>query len=586
MNNPRNGLALNPVGDLLNVAGGPIAVLFGLSVTSNILMLTGSIFMLQVYDRVLPSRSLPTLVALTALVVVLYGFYALIEWVRARMASRLGGLIHERLAVPLFQASIRQKLYAGAAAGDPIRDLDSLRQFASGMGPLSLLDLPWMPIYLVLAYLLHPLLGVMATIGALIIFALLVVNELHSREPAQATTAAAIARGAHGSDVRANAKSVIAMGMLRTMSRRWDAAAGKLVRTQQRSADRSAFYSSITRGFRYLLQSAVLAAGAYLVIEGQLTGGLMIAASILTSRALAPAEQVVAHWRGFVGARQATARIRDLLTRAAVAPPATTLPLPTATLSVADLATGPDPRRRPLAAGVDFTLRAGDGLGIIGLSGSGKSSVARALVGVWPALAGEIRLDGSLLTHFDPERLGQTIGYMPQAVELFDGTIADNISHFQPEPDTEAILGAAHAARVHDLVVSLPEGYDTRVGEQGSVLSAGQRQRIGLARALFGDPFLIVLDEPNSNLDAEGDAALTEALLGARRRGAIVVVVAHRPSAIAAVDKLLFMRDGRQVLFGSKETVLRQITQPPVVAERRETNDSGNHELARPATPA
>jgi ATP-binding cassette subfamily C protein PrsD len=328
----------------------------------------------------------------------------------------------------------------------------------------------------------------------------------------------------------------------------------------------------------------VLAAGAYLVIEGHITGGLMIAASILTSRALAPVEQVVAHWRGFVSARQATTRIREALALAAVEPPATPLPLPTQTLAVVDLATGPD-ARRPLAAGVAFSLRAGDGMGIIGLSGSGKSSVARALVGVWPQLAGEVLLDGSLFSHYDPERLGQTIGYMPQSVELFDGTIADNISHFAAEPQTDAILRAAHAAHVHDLVTSLPEGYDTRIGEGGSILSAGQRQRIGLARALFGEPFLIVLDEPNSNLDAEGDAALTEALLGARRRGAIVIVVAHRPSAIASVDKLLFMREGRQVLFGSKENVLRQITQPTVVNERRE-NDPGNHELEKPAEPA
>jgi ATP-binding cassette subfamily C protein PrsD len=580
----RNGLALNPFADVLQVAGGPMAVLCGLSITSNVLMLTGSIFMLQVYDRVLPSRSLPTLVALTGLVVVLYGFYALIEWVRARMAARLGGLIHERLAVALFQASIRQKLVTGFAGGDPIRDLDSLRLFASGMGPLSLLDLPWMPIYLALAFVLHPLLGLMASLGAVVICAVLVVNELHSRQPAQATNLAAAERGAHTGDARTNAESIIAMGMLRAVSRRWEEAAVRLVRTQQRSADRSAFYSSITKGFRYLLQSAVLAAGAYLVIQGQITGGLMIAASILTSRALAPVEQVVAHWRGFVSARQATTRIREALALAAVEPPATPLPLPTQTLAVVDLATGPD-ARRPLAAGVAFSLRAGDGMGIIGLSGSGKSSVARALVGVWPQLAGEVRLDGSLFSHYDPERLGQTIGYMPQSVELFDGTIADNISHFAAEPQTDAILRAAHAAHVHDLVTSLPEGYDTRIGEGGSILSAGQRQRIGLARALFGEPFLIVLDEPNSNLDAEGDAALTEALLGARRRGAIVIVVAHRPSAIASVDKLLFMREGRQVLFGSKENVLRQITQPTVVNERRE-NDPGNHELEKPAEPA
>ena len=561
----------------------PIAVLFGLSITSNILMLTGSVFMLQVYDRVLPSRSIPTLVALTVLVSVLYGFYAFIEWIRARMASRLGGLLHERLSVPLFQASVKQKLFAGYGAGpDPIRDLDSLEQFASSMGPISLLDLPWMPIYLGLTFVLHPLLGLIALAGAVTICGLLVVNELHSRRPTLAATAAAAERGAYTSDARSNAESVIAMGMLQTISERWERSAVQLVRTRQRSADRSAFYSSVTKGFRYLLQSAVLAAGAYLVVQGDLTGGLMIAASILTSRALAPVEQVVAHWRGFVGARQAAIRIREVLSSTATEPRQTHLPLPTESLIVANMATGPDPRRPPVAAGIEFGLRAGDGLGIIGLSGSGKSSLARALIGIWPVLHGEIRLDGSELAHYDPERLGQTVGYMPQAVELFDGTVAENIAHFQAAHDTEAVLRAAGAARAHDLIASLPDGYDTRIGEHGSLLSAGQRQRIGLARALFGEPFLIVLDEPNSNLDAEGDAALTLALAGARKRGAIVIVIAHRPSAIVAVDKLLFMRDGRQALFGSKEMVLQQISQPPSVVNDRRENDSATRELENP----
>ncbi|MDB5560941.1 MAG: type secretion system ATPase [Hyphomicrobiales bacterium] len=540
-------------------------MLFGLSLVSNLLMLTGSIFMLQVYDRVLPSRSLPTLVALTLLAAALYGFYALIEWIRARIAARLGGLIDERLSGPLFEASVRQKLRPQPGINsDPVRDLDSLRQFVSGMGPISLLDLPWMPIYLALAFLLHPMLGWLATAGAVVISALLVVNELHSRRPAQATTIAAVQRGAQANDARSNAEAILAMGMLSAVSSRWEESAAQLVATQQRAADRAAFYSSITKGFRYLLQSAVLAAGAYLVIQGQISGGLMIAASILTSRALAPVEQVVAHWRGFVAARQAAARIRQTLAVFAIRPREMDLPLPTRSLTVTNLATGPDVvGRRFVAAGISFSLTAGDGMGIVGLSGSGKSSVARAIVGVWPVMHGEIRLDGSELAHFDPERLGQSLGYMPQTVELFDGTVAENISRFQPGYNTEAVLRAANAARIHDLIASLPDGYDTYIGENGSVLSAGQRQRIGLARALYGDPFLVVLDEPNSNLDGEGDIALTEAMIGARKRGAIVIVVAHRPSAIAGVDKLLFLQDGRQAAFGAKENILRQITHKP-----------------------
>jgi ATP-binding cassette subfamily C protein PrsD len=581
LQNARNTLPFNHFSDLMKSASGPVAVLFGLSLVSNLLMLTGSVFMLQVYDRVLPSRSLPTLVALTLLVAALYGFYALIEWIRSRMAVRFGGLIDERLSSPLFQASIRQKMQAQhGMSSDPVRDLDSLRQFVSGMGPISLLDLPWMPIYLALAFVLHPTLGWLATGGAVIITALLVINELHSRRPTQETTVASLRRGAQTNDARTNAESILAMGMLGAVSARWEESAALLVRTQQRSADRAAFYSSATKGFRYLLQSAVLALGAFLVIRGEITGGLMIATSILTSRALAPVEQVVSHWRGFVAARQAMTRIRATLAMTAVRPRQTDIPLPTESLIVTNLVTGPDRMLRPVAAGIGFSLKAGDGMGVVGLSGSGKSSVARALVGVWPILHGEVRLDGSELAHFDPERLGHTIGYLPQSVDLFDGTIAENISRFQPGDNTEAVLRAADDARIHSLIAALPDGYDTRIGEHGSVLSAGQRQRIGLARALYGDPFLVVLDEPNSNLDGDGDAALTKALIGARERGAIVIVVAHRPSAIAAMNKLLFLQDGRQAAFGAKDHVLRQITQQPTVVGINRENEYDNRELA------
>lgn len=533
-------------------------------------MLTGSVFMLQVYDRVLPSRSNATLVALTGLVVVLYAFYALIEWIRARMASRLGGMIHDRLARKLFPATVRLKL-AGSPAlrANPIHDLDVVRLFVSGPGAISLLDVPWVPIYLALAFFLHPILGGFATIGGVVIAGLLVINELHSRRPAMATTDAAGRRAALTSDAEANAESIIAMGMLGAVTSRWGRAADQLVQTQQRSSDRTAFYSSITKGVRYLLQSAVLALGAFLVIQGEATGGVMIAASILTSRALAPIEQVVSQWRGFVNARQASARLNQILAFTATAERPTQLPLPNATVSVSDLATGADPQQAPLVSGINFELEAGDGLGIIGLSGSGKSSIARALVGVWPVLRGAIRLDGSELAHFDPLALGRAIGYLPQTVELLDGTIAENICRFSPRHDTPAILKAASAARVHDFIITLTDGYETRLGPNGSALSAGQRQRIGLARALYGDPFLIVLDEPNSNLDMEGDQALSQALADARERGAIVVVVAHRPSAIAALNKLLFLRDGRQVAFGNKDSVLLQISAPHTIDRKQ-----------------
>lgn len=572
MTNTPRGTETKPLSDLIYLARAQIGVLFALSVTSNILMLTGSVFMLQVYDRVLPSRSTATLVALTGLVVLLYMFYALIEWIRARMAIRLGGLVHDRFAPSLFQTSVRLKFVGGQGIrANPIQDLDTVRQFVSGPGPIALLDLPWIPIYMAFAFFLHPLLGTFTLLGGVLITVLLVINELHSRRPGLVTTAAAAERAALTRDAESNAESIMAMGMLDAITSRWWQAASHFANTQQSSADRTAFYASITKGTRYLLQSAVLAIGAYLVIQGEVTGGLMIAASILTSRALAPIEQVVSQWRGFVNARQASARLIQILPLGIMPSRPTQLPMPTATLVLEDMATGADPRHAPLVHNVTFELAAGDGLGIIGPSGSGKSSIARALVGVWPVLRGSVRLDGSALSHFDPSQLGQTVGYLPQAVELLDGTIADNIGRFSPRHDTEAILSAAKSARVHDFIVTLPDGYDSRVGDHGSMLSAGQRQRIGLARALYGDPFLLVLDEPNSNLDMEGDQALTVAIAEARERGAIVVVVAHRPSAIEALNKVLFMREGRPAAFGNKEAVLRQISLPPPTIDRKKS---------------
>jgi ATP-binding cassette subfamily C protein PrsD len=551
---------------LLARNGFPLAALFVISLVSNLLMLTGPIFMLQVYDRVLTSRSLPTLVALTLLVVVLYSFYALVEWLRARMATRFAGTVDEYLAGKVFRAGVRLRLRpAGTSVADPVRDLDALRQFIAGPGPLGLFDLPWLPAYLALVFLFHPLLGWLATAGAVVITVLLVVNELLSRKPSEDLTRATTRRTGQSEDARLNAEPILAMGMLNAVTERWRNVAATLVAAQHRAADWTALHSSVTKAFRFLLQSAVLALGAYLVIAGEITSGLMIAASIVTSRALAPVEQVVGQWRGFLAARQALRRIGDVLERLGEAVPQTTLPRPHRNLVVRQLAAAPSHHQQPIVSGIDFALEAGEGLGILGLSGSGKTSIARAIVGVWPVLQGTVRLDGSELSHYHPEQLGAAVGYLPQVVDLFDGTVAENISRFDLEASSEKILRASAQARTHELIASLPQGYDTQLGPRGAVLSAGQRQRIGLARALYGDPFLVVLDEPNSNLDQEGDAALTKALLEARERGAVVVVVAHRPSAVAALNKLLYVQGGRQAAFGPKDQVLRDISQRPAV---------------------
>lgn len=554
---------------LYSILIGPISAITIISLVSNLLMLTGPLFMLQVYDRVLASQSLPTLVVLMILVCLLYGFFAFLEAVRTRMAARTANVVDEEIAGQLFSAAIKLKTIPGAAkAPSPIRDAEILRQFLGGGGPIALLDLPWIPIYLTIVFALHPMLGWLATAGALLIVTLMVINELTSKRPSQHVSEQQAEQQRLADDAVVNAETAIAMGMQDNLLRRWLLQSQTLKSTQKVTGDRAAFFSSTTKGLRFLLQSSVLALGAYLVIQGEMTGGLMIAASVITSRALAPVEQAVAHWRSLLTAREAVGRIRKTLAVFKEAKRSTQLPLPSISFSAHQVSIGPVGSRKPLLNGVHFELAAGDGVGVLGASGAGKSTLARALIGVWPTMSGEIRIDSALFDHYQTEQIGQIVGYMPQRVELFNGTIAQNISRFADNANSKAIIEAANAANVHELISSFPEGYDTEIGAQGELLSAGQRQRIGLARALFGNPFLVVLDEPNSNLDAEGDAALSKAIHNARERGSIVIVIAHRPSAIAAVDKLIYLQEKRQALFGPKEEVLEKITNHKVTGIR------------------
>lgn len=556
---------------LLRRTGFPLLALGIVSLCTNLLVLTGPLFMLQVYDRVLASRSVPTLVALFALVAGVYAFLALLDLLRSRMASRFAGALEASVAPDVFRASLRAGLTPlGVARPDAVRDLDSIRQYVGGSGPLALFDLPWLPVYLLIVFLFHPALGWLATGGALVATTLLVINERLSGRPTAETAAALTRRQSLGEDARANAEPVFAMGMLDDVTERWRTRSEALSAVQNRAGDVGALYSSVTKSFRFLLQSAVLALGAYLVIRGELSAGLMIAASIVTSRALAPVEQVVAQWRGLAAARQALQRTEVLLAAQPAEAPRLSLPDPQFTLQVRQFATGPVLQGPPLISGVNFTLAAGEAMGVLGLSGSGKTSLARGLVGIWPVLQGEVRLDGSELAHYEPMQIGRRIGYLPQSVGLFDGSVAENIARFRPDTDSDGVLKAARLAGVHELITGLPDGYDTRIGARGAALSAGQRQRIGLARALYGDPFLLVLDEPNANLDFAGDTALTNALTAAKHRGAVVIVIAHRPSAIAVCDKLIYVVNGRQSAFGSKDEVLRQVTAPaPRIEEVR-----------------
>jgi ATP-binding cassette subfamily C protein len=527
----------------------------------NLLMLTSSVFMLEVYDRVLPSRSLPTLVVLAAAVAFLLAALGVVDLIRQRMLVRIGETLHEGLGRRVFGAAMQLPLMARSRASgeQPLRDLDTARQFLSGLGPTALFDLPWIPLYLGLIYSFHPLLGHTALIGAVVLVALTLLTEALTRAPMREAGAAGALRAQVTEAGLRNAEVLNAMGLASRMAERWQQAGRRLVGRQRRAADVAAALGSLSKVLRMVLQSGMLAVGAYLVIRGEATGGVIIASSILTSRALAPVELAIGQWKGFLAARQSWMRLKKLLQAVPAAASPLPLPVPVLSLAAEGLAVAPPGEQRLAVSEASFTLRSGQGLGIIGPSASGKSSLVRALVGVWRPARGRVRLDGAALDQWSSEDLGRHIGYLPQDVELFAGTVAENIARFDPDASPEQVIEAAQAAGVHDLVVALPNGYETEIGDGGAVLSAGQRQRIALARALYGEPFLVVLDEPNSNLDNEGEAALTRAIHAVRQRGGIVVVVAHRPSAIAALDMVLAMSGGRQAAFGPKEQVLGKV---------------------------
>jgi ATP-binding cassette subfamily C protein PrsD len=426
-----------------------------------------------------------------------------------------------------------------------------------------LFDLPWMPVYLIVCFVFHTYIGLTALVGAIILVTITVLAELTTRRPTRSATQFAVARNSLLEASRRNAEAITAMGMVGRISQRWHELNRKYIASNQRASDITGGLGAISKVLRLMLQSAILAVGAWLVINQQSTAGIIIAGSILGGRALAPVDLAIANWRGFVAARQSWERLSRLL--AHLPPETAPMPLqpPQRTLVVQNAAVTVPGGQKLICQDINLSLAGGKALGVIGPTASGKSSLARMLVGVWTPVRGTVRLDGASIEQWSPEALGRHIGYLPQDVELFPGNVAQNIARFEDPPHPEAVLAAAQAAGVHDLIVNLPEGYETNVGDHGNALSAGQAQRIALARALYRNPFLVVLDEPNSNLDAEGDEALTQAILGIRARGAIAVVVAHRPSAIAGVDYILVMAKGRQQQFGPKEEILNRVIQPP-----------------------
>jgi ATP-binding cassette subfamily C protein len=537
-----------------------------MSCVINILYLTGSFFMLEVYDRVLPSRSIPTLVGLIVLAGGLYVVQGILDLIRSRILIRIGSTLDEMLSRRVYEIVVRMPLLIGNRSEglQPLRDLDNVRSFLSGMGPGALFDLPWLPLYLAICFAFHPLIGVTALVGAIILIVLTILTEYLTHDPMKRSTGLAMRRQDLALASRRNAEVLTAMGMAGRVGRRWEDSNRDYLASNQRASDVAGGLGAIAKVMRMMLQSAVLGVGAYLVINQQATAGIIIAGSILSARALAPVDLAIAHWKGFVAARQSWHRLNRLLSMMPEQAAPTLLETPSGKLSVETLTVSPPGEQKAVVHDITFALEAGQAVGVIGPSGSGKSSLVRALVGVWQPLRGKVRLDGAALDQWSPEILGRHIGYLPQDVELFAGTIAQNISRFEDNASSDDIIAAAREARVHDMIISMKDGYDTQIGDQGSVLSAGQAQRIALARALYGNPFLVVLDEPNSNLDSEGDAALNKAVLAVRERGGVVVVVAHRPIGIESVDLVLVLKDGRVQAFGPKDSVLGQVLQRPI----------------------
>lgn len=565
------------LGNALRTCRGAVIGVGLMSCIINLLYLTGSFFMLEIYDRVLPSRSIPTLIGLIVLAGGLYVAQGILDLLRGRILVRVGTALDEALSGRVFQTVVRLPLmHGGGNEGlQPLRDLDNVRGFLAGMGPGALFDLPWLPLYLAICFMFHTLLGLTALVGALILIALTVATELMTRAPASEASRLAARRSDIAAAGRRNAEVLQAMGMTYRLTQRWASINQTYLAGNRRTGDVAGGLGAAAKVLRMTLQSAVLGVGAYLVIKQEATPGIIIAGSILSARALAPVDLAIANWKGFVAARHSWHHLNALLAALPEQVPLTRLQPPRQRLSVENISIMPPGDQRVVVQDITFTLQAGSGLGIIGPSGSGKSSLLRALVGVWRPVRGHVRLDAAALDQWTPEALGAHIGYLPQDVELFAGTVAQNIGRFDPDASADAIIAAARQAGVHDLIVNMAGGYDTQIGENGSVLSAGQAQRVALARALYGDPFLIVLDEPNSNLDAEGDEALTRAVRAARSRGAIVIVVAHRPVGIEGVDHLLMMRDGRMQAFGAKEAVLGQVLQRPHAAPIKIVADGG-----------
>jgi PrtD family type I secretion system ABC transporter len=538
------------------------AALFSLVI--NALLLVPPLFMLQVFDRVLTSRSEETLVMLTIAAVVAVLIMAVLDMVRARLLASAGAALDRRLGpsvLAVLAAQTARLNGTGYVIG--LRDVSTLRGFLAGAGLLALFDAPWLPLFLLLIFLFHPLLGVVALCGAVVMVALAIANERLTRAPLQRAQAQGRAAGRFIDGALRNADVLVALGMLPAVTQRWATLNDAALREQMRAHRVGGAFASAGKFVRQFIQLAMLATGAFLVVREDVTPGIMIAATILLSRALAPVETLVSAWRQLVEARGAWRRLQAVFAAAPPAEPTTELPAPTGRVQAERVVFGIQGLDRPIIRGVSFSLAAGEALGIIGPSASGKSTLARLIVGVWRPQAGIVRLDGADVAAWPRESLGPCIGYLPQDVELFAGTVAANIARLA-HPDDAEVVRAAKRAHVHDLVLRLPKGYDTEVGEAGQGLSPGQRQRIALARALYGNPRLVVLDEPNANLDQEGEQALLRTLRGLKQEGVTVVLIAHRLTLIAGLDRVLCLRDGMVEVLAPAQQIVARFARPKI----------------------
>ncbi|NDW35413.1 type I secretion system permease/ATPase [Yangia sp. PrR007] len=523
----------------------------------NLLMLTGPLYMLQVYDRVLGSRSEATLLALTALVVFLYGMMGILDYARGRVMARVAARFQAALDMRVFDAVIRRSaVKQDELAATGLKDLEAVQRFIGSPVLMALFDLPFTPLFIAGIFVFHAWLGYLAIFGGLILVVITLLNTTLSRNPTLKSNRAVLLAEQTSEQIRLDAETVQAMGMRGAAFNRWDKARSEALSGQISTNDLVGTFTTMTKSFRMLLQSAMLGLGAYLVLQNELTAGAMIAGSILMGRALAPIELAVGQWPLVTRARKGWDNLSELLGEMPQEPTRTALPKPRALLEVQQLTVVPPGEQQASLRLVSFDLRPGHAIGVIGSSGAGKSTLARAITGVWRPAGGRIRLDGATLDQYD-EDLGKHIGYLPQRVSLFDGTIAENIARLAETPDPQKIVEAAKKADAHEMILKLPKGYDTRVTATGGRLSGGQMQRIGLARAMYGDPVILVLDEPNSNLDNEGSEAVNAAIRRLKEEGKSVLIMAHRPAAIRECDQLLMLEHGARVAFGPKDEVLR-----------------------------